>query len=509
MADAGLIRRVVVLGGGTAGWMAAAALTKVLNRSCEVDVVESSEIGIVGVGEATIPPIRHINRLLEIDEDEFIRATGATFKVAIQFVDWSGDGNGYFHAFGPIGFNPGLATVHRWRRLKAERPKSAGELEDYSLTAQAAHAGKFHRLFTSGQAKIPVDYAFHFDASLYARFLRGLAERNGTRRHDRKVVGHELAENGFVKALVLEGGDTLEGDLFIDCSGFRGLLIGDALGTGYEDWSHWLPCDRAVAVPSEVMAELPPYTRATARKAGWQWRIPLQHRTGNGHVYCSSFISDEEAAETLLETLPSPAAGEPRFLKFRTGRRKLFWNKNVVAIGLSSGFLEPLESTSIHLIQTSIEKLLTLFPDRSFSQPDIDFYNRVTALEFEQVRDLIVFHYVANGRLGEPFWDSCRAGAIPDSLSDRIELFKGHGRVFRTEDELFSPLSWTAVFEGQGLHARSFDPLMAGIPIDVIESQLRQVREFVARGVDSMPAHSAFVRQIAGVAEPSGAQAVF
>jgi tryptophan 7-halogenase len=400
-----LIRRVVILGGGTAGWMAAAAITKVMNRSCEVHVVESSAIGIVGVGEATIPPIRQMNRLLEIDEDEFIRKTGATFKLAIQFDDWGGDGAAYFHAFGPIGFNPGLATVQRWRRLKAEHGEAAGELEDYSVTAQAAHAGKFHRLFSSGQAQLPVDYAFHFDASLYAQFLRSLAEQRGALRHDRKVVGHELEENGFVKSLVLEGGDTLEGDLFVDCSGFRGLLIGDALGTEYEDWTHWLPCDRAVAVPSEVMPDLPPYTRATARDAGWQWRIPLQHRTGNGLVYCSKFLSDEHAASLLLEHLPSAPVGEPRFLKFRTGRRKLFWNKNVVAVGLSSGFLEPLESTSIHLIQTSIEKLLSLFPDRSFRQQDIDFYNRVTALEYEHVRDLIIFHYIANGRRGQPFWD--------------------------------------------------------------------------------------------------------
>jgi len=500
LGDEGPIRRVVVLGGGTAGWMAAAAITKVLNRSCEVHVVESSEIGIVGVGEATIPPIRQMNRLLEIDEDEFVRRTGATFKVAIRFVDWSGDGKGYFHAFGPIGFNPGLALVHRWRRLLAEKPELAGGLEDYSVTAQAAHAGRFHRVFASGQAQRPVDYAFHFDAGLYAQFLRGLAERRGAVRHDRKVVGHEMAENGFVSALVFEGGDRIEGDLFVDCSGFRGLLIGGALGIGYEDWTHWLPCDRAVAMPSEIMPELPPYTRATAREAGWQWRIPLQHRTGNGLVYCSRFIGDEDAARILADNLPTPAVGEPRFLRFTTGRRRTFWERNVVAVGLSSGFLEPLESTSIHLIQTSIEKLLNLFPDRSFRQADIDYYNKVTALEFEQVRDLIILHYVANARVGQPFWDACREQQVPDSLKERIELFRGYGRLFRTEDELFSPLSWTAVLEGQGIHAARPDPLVSGIPIELVEGQLRQVRDFVSRGIAAMPAHADFVRQIAGPA---------
>ena len=490
-----LIRRVVVLGGGTAGWMAAAAIAKMSNRSFEVHVVESSEIGIVGVGEATIPPILQMNRLLEIDENDFLRRTGATFKAAIQFVDWSGDGNGYFHAFGPIGFTQGLALVHRWRRLVAERGEAAGGIEDYSLNATASKAGKFQRSFGPVNAQRPVNYAFHFDAGLYARLLRDVAEAHGARRHDRKVVGHEMTETGFVESLVFEGGDTLQGDLFIDCSGFRGLLIGEAFGTGYEDWTHWLPCDRAVAVPSEVMPELPPYTRATAREAGWQWRIPLQHRTGNGHVYCSSFISDEDAVGTLLDNLPTPAIGEPRFLRFTTGRRKQFWTRNVVAIGLASGFLEPLESTSIHLIQTSIEKLLNLFPDRSFRQADIDFYNRVTALEFEQVRDLIILHYVANGRRGQPLWDACREAEIPDSLKARIELYKGYGRVFRTEDELFSPASWTAVFEGQGLHAERFDPLTAGIPIDVIDAQLRQARQFVAHSVAAMADHSAFVRQ--------------
>lgn len=496
----GTIRRVVILGGGTAGWMTAAAITKAMKQSCEVHVVESDEIGTIGVGEATIPSIRQFNRFLEIDEDEFIRKTNGTFKVAIQFVSWNGEGTQYFHAFGPIGFNAGLATVHRWRRLRAEGCESAGELADYSVTACASQASKFHRIFAYGEARVPVDYAFHFDAALYGQFLRELAEQRGAVRHNRQVKAHLLADDGLVKALVFQEGHNLEGDLFIDCSGFRGLLIGKALGVEYEDWSHWLPCDRAIAVASGVLPKLPPYTRATARSAGWQWRIPLQNRTGNGLVYSGSFLSDDDAASTLLQSLPSPAVGEPRLLKFTTGRRKLFWKKNVVAIGLSSGFLEPLESTSIHLIQTSIEKLLSLFPDRSFRQADIDFYNRITALEYEQIRDFIILHYFANERREEPFWDERRNQQIPDSLLNRIELYKGCGRVFRTEDELFSPLSWTAVFEGQGLKPETVEPMIKALPIDMIKGQLRQVRELVARGVAVMPEHADFLRGCVGEA---------
>jgi tryptophan halogenase len=490
------IRKIIIVGGGTAGWMTAAAIAKVSQeRFCEIHLVESSAIGIVGVGEATIPPIRQINRLLDINEDDFVRKTKATFKAAIQFCDWTAPGSAYFHAFGPLGFSPGLALVHRWRRLRAERGADAGQFEDYSITAQAAHAGKFDRTFRAPNLQRPVDYAFHFDAGLYAQFLREIAEAQGVLHHDAKIVGHQLGKDGFVEAIVLESGEKLEGDLFVDCSGFRALLIEGALGIGYEDWSHWLPCDRAVAMPSGPMPDLPPYTQATARDAGWQWRIPLQHRTGNGYVYCSRFISDDEAANALALNLPTAPAGDARLVKFRTGRRKKFWDKNVVAIGLSSGFLEPLESTSIHLIQTGIEKLLNLFPDRSFRQADIDFYNKVTAKEFEQVRDLIVFHYAANGRRGLPLWDQCREMDLPETLTERMDLYRGYGRVFRTEDELFSPLSWTAVFEGQGHNAEWFDPLILGIPMESIESHLSQVRSLIAVGVRAMPMHADFVRQ--------------
>jgi tryptophan halogenase len=496
----GPLRKILIVGGGTAGWMAAAALSKVLeNRFCEIHVVESSEIGIVGVGEATIPPILQMNRLLGLDEDEFIQKTHATFKLAIQFADWMGDGSRYFHPFGQFGFGMGpLPLPHYWRRLKAERPQAAGELIDYSVTALASLADKFQREFPDPRVRRKkVAYAFHFDAALYALYLREKAEAQGVIRHDRKIVGHRMAGDGFIEAVEFEGGERLDADLFIDCSGFRGILIEQALKSGYDDWTHWLPCDRAVAMPSERLPELPPYTRSTARVAGWQWRIGLQHRTGNGLVYCSRYLSEDQAADILSSNLPTPAVGDPRHLRFVTGRRKVMWNKNVVALGLASGFLEPLESTSIHLIQSGIEKLLQLFPDRAFRKEDVKLYNDLMALEFEQVRDLIVFHYHANGR-PEPFWQECRGAPIPETLQERIDLYRGYGRIFRREDELFSAVSWTSVFEGQGHHAAEPDPLTAGMPLDKIERVLTQQRALIADAVGVMPTHADFVAGIAG-----------
>ena len=314
-------------------------------------------------------------------------------------------------------------------------------------------------------------------------------------RHDRKILGHKLAEDGFIQSILFEGGDSMEADLFIDCSGFRGLLIEQALGTGYEDWTRYLPCDRAIAMPSEVTPELPPYTRSTARRAGWQWRIAIQGRTGNGLVYPSAVLSEDEAASILVDNLPTPRLADPRFLRFTTGRRKQFWNKNVIAMGLASGFLEPLDSTSIHLIQTAVEKLISFMPDRSFRQADIDFFNAETAAEYEQARDLIIFHYHANGRR-EPFWQQCREAPIPDRLRERIELYRGYGRVFRKEDELFGPVSWTSAFEGQGVNAQGFDPLTLGLPIEQIEETLRRQRDLIRRGVEAMPAHADYVAAI-------------
>jgi tryptophan halogenase len=500
MRDAsGPLRRILIVGGGTAGWMAAAALSKLLeNRFCEIHVVESSEIGIVGVGEATIPPILQLNKLLGIDEDEFIRKTHGTFKLAIQFVDWMGDGSRYYHPFGQFGFGIGpLSVPHYWRRVLQERgAESAGSLDDYSLTSTASTANRFQRQHPLLKGN-NVAYAYHFDASLYALFLRERAEAQGVVRHDRKIAGHRLADDGFVEAVVFDDGESMEADLFIDCSGFRGILIEQALQTGYEDWTHYLPCDRAVAMPSEPIPELPPYTRSTARRAGWQWRIAIQNRTGNGLVYPSAHLSEDEAASILIDNLPTPKLADPRFLRFTTGRRKKFWNKNVIAMGLASGFLEPLESTSIHLIQTAVEKLINLLPDRSFRQADVDFFNAETAREYEQVRDLIIFHYHANGR-PEPFWQQCRENPIPDRLRERIELYRGYGRVFRKDDELFSPVSWTAAFEGQNVHAESHDPLTLGLPLEQIESVLRRQREMIRNGVAAMPSHADYVAGIVG-----------
>ena len=503
------IRKILIVGGGTAGWMAAAALSKVLpNHACEIHVVESSAIGIVGVGEATIPPILQMNRLLGIDEDEFVRNTNATFKLAIQFVDWMGDGSRYYHPFGQFGFPMGPLNVpHYWRRLRAERGEAAaGTLDEYSLPSMASTANRFQRQhpLVRGQN---IAYAYHFDASLYALYLRGLAESQGVVRHDRKIVGHRLAENGFVEAVVFDDGEAMEADLFIDCSGFRGLLIDQAMGVGYDDWTHYLPCDRAMAMPSEVIPEYPPYTRSTARSAGWQWRIVIQNRTGNGLVYSSSYMSDDEAAATLIANLPTPALGDPRPIRFTTGRRNQFWVKNVIAMGLASGFLEPLESTSIHLIQTAVEKLINLLPDQSFRQADIDFFNKETAREYEQVRDLIIFHYHANGR-DEPFWRMCRDNPIPDSLAERIELYKGYGRVFRREDDLFSQVSWTAAFEGQNVQPDAPDPLTLGMPIDQIDAVLRQQREAIRRGMDAMASHRDFLARLHGTAKESPSRTV-
>jgi tryptophan halogenase len=489
------LRRIVIVGGGTAGWMTAAAVARNLPaRPIQIHLVESSEIGIVGVGEATIPPILAMNRMLDIDEDKFIAATQASFKLGIEFESWNAPGERYIHPFGQYGQQIGpLFFPHYWRRLRAEKPGEAGALDDYSLSILASHAGKFHRAVpVPDRGQEPMTYAFHFDAGLYAQFLRARAEAMGVVRHDRKILGHQMDERGFVTALELEGGEALEGDFFIDCSGFRGLLIEQALGSGYEEWTHWLPCDRALAVPSAPLPDFPPYTRATARSAGWQWRIPLQHRTGNGYVYCSRFISDDEAAAELLGNLPTEALADPRPLRFTTGRRKVFWNRNVLAIGLASGFLEPLESTSIHLIQTAIEKLIHLFPDRGFKQADIDYYNRVTAAEYEQVRDMLILHYWANGR-DEPFWRERREVGVPDSLRQRIDLYRSYGRVFRAADELFSPVSWTAVMEGQGVHAEGVDPLTFGVPLDRLEPILREMRAGMARRVAGLPGHREFV----------------
>ncbi len=489
------IRRIVIVGGGTAGWMSAAALAHALPRGCAITLVESDDIGTIGVGEATIPPIRLFNQTLGIDEAEFIRRTKGSFKLGIEFVDWAKLGNRYFHPFGPHGRNFDLVPLHQYW-LQARLAGSTASLDDHSMAWAAASRGRFappsadQRLVQS-----TYDYAYHFDAGLYAGFLREYAEARGVIRLEGKVAGAALrGDDGFVESVSLEDGRCLAADLFIDCSGFRGLLIEGALHAGYEHWNHWLPCDRAVAVPCESTSALEPYTRSTARAAGWQWRIPLQHRIGNGYVYCSDHISDDAAAATLLGNLDGKALADPRQLHFATGRRKSFWSRNVVAIGLSSGFMEPLESTSIHLIQAGISKLLALFPDRDFDPLVTDEYNRIASNEVERIRDFLILHYYLTQRDDSAMWRCCAAMAIPETLQTKIDHFRKFGRLIARDMDLFGAPSWLAVHVGQLNLPQRLDPLIGYREVDGAD-WLKRLREAMAQVAGQMPAHRAVIEQ--------------
>jgi tryptophan 7-halogenase len=491
------VRSIAIVGGGTAGWMTAAALIRVLGPDyATIRLIESDDIGTVGVGEATIPQISVFNRLLGIDEDEFLRRTKGSFKLGIEFVNWGGVGRRYFHPFGKYGVDMNGLSFHAyWLRMAG-----AGQfqdIDDFSLAATASRNGKFMRPIDAGNSPLSsIAYAFHFDAGLYALYLRELAEKMGVHRTEGRIVGVNLDGNsGTISDVVLESGERVEADLFIDCSGFRGMLIGGALGVPYVDWSAHLPCNRAVAVPCAKAGAFTPFTRSTARTAGWQWRIPLQHRTGNGHVYCSEYMSDDEAAAVLLANLDGEPLADPRFLKFTTGHRARLWEKNCIAIGLSSGFMEPLESTSIWMIQSGISRLLSNFPDRRFATVDQDRYNRVLIEESEFIRDFLILHYHVTERDDSAFWRYCRSMAIPERLAEKMRVFENSGRCFREHDELFNDTSWFAVMVGQGMKAGRYDPVADHMSFAETQSRLAHIREAVAKSSDYMPTHRDFIAQ--------------
>jgi tryptophan 7-halogenase len=495
MAGDNRIRSIVIVGGGTAGWMAAASFARFLRPlGCRITLIESDEIGTVGVGEATIPPIMDFIRVLGIDENDLVRQTRATFKLGIAFQDWTRIGHTYYHPFGQTGFDmDGVPFAGYWMKMRAQG--RAARLEEYCLQAMAVEAGKFMRPVKAPNSPLEhITYALHFDAALFAKVLRGYAESRGVVRIEGKVREVALRpEDGFIESVTLAGETRIEGDLFIDCSGFRGVLIEEALETGYEDWTRWLPCDRAAAVPCERRGPPASHTLSMARQAGWQWRIPLQHRTGNGHVYCSEFMSDDEARDVLLKNLEGQPLRDPIVLRFTTGRRRKFWNKNCVALGLASGFLEPLESTSIHLIQRGIALLLRLFPDRRFEPADRDRYNRMLTFEFERVRDFLLLHYTTNERADTPFWRHCRTIPRPDSLTEKLELFKGYGRMAREDTELFPVQSWLYIFTGQNIIPRGYEPLADTLNADAVKANLDNIRAVVAECVRAMPMHQDFI----------------
>jgi tryptophan halogenase len=490
------IRSIAIAGGGTAGWMAAAILSKFLkDTDCRIRLIESAEIGTIGVGEATIPPIIDVIRLLGIDENDLIRKTQASFKLGIEFKHWTRPGHSYIHPFGPTGLpQAGVDFAAYW--LKHRERGRASPLEDYSLQAIAARQGKFMRPVDIPKSPVAtITYALHLDATLLAAYLRTYAEALGVTRTEGKLQSVALRpEDGFIESLALESGERIEADLFIDCTGFRGLLIEGALKTGYEDWTRWLPCDRAVAVACERNGPFSSHTLATARDVGWQWRIPLQRRVGNGYVYCSNFISDDEAQEKLLSSLESPASRDPLLLRFTTGRRRLCWNKNCVSIGLAAGFLEPLESSGIYLIQRGIALLWQFFPDRRFRQTDIDRYNRQLAFEYERIRDFLIVHYNMTERAGE-FWRYCRDMELPDSLKERLELFRGYGRIVRDENELFNVQSWLYLFVGQEVRPEGYDPKADTLSFERAQRALDNIRDVVAKNAADMPLHEAFIAQ--------------
>ncbi len=496
------LQQLVIVGGGAAGWMTAAALSRLLKpQEVSITLVESDEIGIIGVGEATIPDMLQFNLFLGIPEAELMSATQATFKLGIEFVDWSRAGARYFHPFGFHGVDIDGVDFHQhWLRCRGQGHEYG--IGDYCLTELLARRNRFAfpDLRVPGAPASYLRYAYHFDATLYAGFLRRFAEMRGVKRIEGKVVDvGQAPDTGNLTSLKLDDGRVIAGDFFFDCSGFRSLLLGRKLGVSWVDWHHWLPCDRALAVAAQHGGPLRPYTRATAKPAGWQWSIPTRNRTGNGHIFSSDFIGEDEAAAALIEGLEAPMIGSPRLIRFSTGHRRKFWEKNCVAIGLSSGFLEPLESTSLYLIRQGISRFIALFPGASLPEVFRDEYNRWMQRDFEQVRDLLILHYHVNER-DEPFWRHCREMAIPETLQRRLALFAEGGRFLRNEGELFPSASWVAVMIGQNVMPRVTDPLIAGVPVTEIEAKLKLLRTAMNQFADAQPSHEEFLKQLASKA---------
>ena len=501
-AGAGPLRSICIVGGGTAGWSAAALLAHVLRDSdCRIVLVESSAIPTVGVGEATIPPIFDFLRNIGADEVAFIRSCHATFKLGIEFRDWLHDGHAYWHPFGNLGITINQRPFYHYYCRNLAEGHDEG-LADLCPSVALAEDGKF--AFPSPRESWPggaIAYALHFDAGLVAGFLRKHAEQAGVERLDRQVVRAERGGGETIAALRFDNGETLSADFYIDCSGFRGLLIEETLGAGFDDWRRWLPCDRALAVPTAPQPEHAPYTVATARSAGWQWCIPLQHRTGNGLVYASDFISDADAQEELLDGVDGEPLSDPRMLRFCPGLRRRAWVGNCLAIGLSAGFLEPLESTSIHLIHTGLNRLLDLFPDRSFDPVLSATYNRDVQREYAHIRDFLLLHYAPNRRRGEPFWDHMRVCELPDTLAAKIDLFERTGRIWSKQRELFADISWFYVMHGMGLRAAAIDPLVAFAPFGEVRTLIEQMRDTMGSFRRAAPMHDAILGRLLDPAE--------
>lgn len=491
------IRRIVIVGGGTAGWMTAAALRRLLGAQFgEIQLIESDEIGTVGVGEATLPTLHLFHSKLGISEVDFVRATQATFKLGIEFCDWGHVGNRFFHGFGDFGpYIDSVSPYQYWLKLCAAGDgRPLGELSVPTVMAELNRCAQPHPDPRSPFAAFI--YAYQFDATLYARFLRSFAEKLGVTRTNARIVDVKLrGGDGFIESVVLQSGEQVAGDLFVDCSGFVSLLLGKALGVGFEDWSNWLPCDRALAVPCESVNPLTVFTRSTARDAGWQWRIPLQHRIGNGYVYSSKFVSDDNAAKTLLANLDGKALAEPRMLRFTAGRRHKLWERNCVAIGLSGGFLEPLESTSIALIQNGIGRLVEYFPDKSFDPVVRDEFNRQSEIEYERIRDFIIAHYLFTERRDSELWRYCSAMRPPDTLAYKVDVFRSRGRPVVYDSDGFKEASWLSIYNGLGVTPRTYDSLVDRLSLEDIRRMFAERRAVLRRGVETMPTHEQFLER--------------